>query len=183
MKKLESTVVGLVAMVGVCFGSFLAVRGLLHWVASLKKEQAVAAVGIFGLVITPLVSYVTTRAIENRKLSGQAALDHKIGVYEQFVQIIISAVGLGDAEKISEDQIQARLSELAPSMMIYASNQVLKEWRTFRNISGDTNDGRASLFQMESVIRAMRKDLGHGSLTSMKGDILAVFVNDIEDNV
>jgi hypothetical protein len=36
---------------------------------------------------------------------------------------------------------------------------------------------------MENVLKALRKDLGHSSFLSTKGDILAIFVNDIEDIV
>jgi len=183
MKKLLSGLLGLGILAFTLLGLVLAVRGLTHWFTGLEKDQALAFVALGGLVLTPLISFATTRAIEAKKLTGQAALDHKIDLYEGFVDFFVEMMGLGGDAVLEEAEVVRRMAEMTPAMLIYASNDFLKQWREFKKLSNQGVEGAALVFQMENVLKALRKDLGHSSLMSTKGDILAIFVNDIEDVV
>jgi hypothetical protein len=183
MKKLLSGLLALGILAVCLLGVVLATRGLVHWFTGLGKDQALALVALGGLVLTPLISFATTRAIETKKLTGQAALDHKIALYEGFVEFFVEMMGLSGGPGLNEDKIKERMAAMTPAMLIYASNDFLKQWREFKKVSNNGVEGAALVFQMENVLKALRKDLGHSSFLSTKGDILAIFVNDIEDIV
>jgi hypothetical protein len=183
MKKLLNGLLALAFVAVTLFVLFLAVRGLTRWFTGLEKDQALAFVALGGLVLTPLISFATTRVIETKKLTGQAALDHKIELYEGFVDFFVQMMGLGGDAKPDEAEVNRRMAEMTPAMLIYASNDFLKQWREFRKLTNQGVEGVALVFQMENVLKALRKDLGHSSFTSTKGDILAIFINDIDDVV
>lgn len=183
MKKLLSALAGLMIVGVVGLGAFVALRGLTHWFTDLSKDQALGVVALGSLVLSPLISYATTRAIETRKLTSQAALAHKIELYENFVKFFVEMMGLSGKPGLNEDQIKVRMASMTPEMMIYASNDFLKQWREFKKLSNSGAAGAAGLFQMENVLKSMRSDLGHSSWLLTKGDVLALFVNDIEDVV
>lgn len=92
-------------------------------------------------------------------------------------------MGLGDQPAIKEDELTNRMAEMTPEMLIYASNGFLKQWRKFRSVSVDETNPAQAIFQMEELLKSMRKDLGHSSWLLDKGDVLAVFINDIDDVV
>ena len=76
---------GLAVLVFVAAGCILGIRWIGSWFSNIDPELRLAIVAFSGIVLAPLISYVTTRAIETRKLAGQAAIERKIELYESFV--------------------------------------------------------------------------------------------------
>ena len=66
--------------------------------------------------------------------------------------------------------------------MTYGSNGVIKKWGKLR-VSLAENADANSLFELEDLMKEIRKDLGHSNRGLAKGDVLRLFVNDIDDHL
>lgn len=180
MKKLITSILSVAFFGGLLYGTYLIVRWFVGWMVDLEQQQALTIIALSGLVLSPAISYFTTRAIETKKLTGQAALERKIELYESFVGLMVKMLDLDRTGGLEEGEAVRRMSELTPSTLIYASNGFIKEWRKFKKLSDGSDNGMAMMLQMEDVLKAIRKDVGHNQWMTQKGDILSVFVNDIE---
>lgn len=82
---------------------------------------------------------------------------------------------------ITEDEMLTKLKDFTENILIWGSDDVVAEWSNFRSksISGFQNPEQI-LFEVENLLLAIRKDLGHSNKGLTKGKLLGVFVNDID---
>jgi hypothetical protein len=86
----------------------------------------------------------------------------RAAVYEQFLRAQAGtarggALPLGDRRFVAGD-----VQDLEPQMLLVASAEVLKAYRRWRRAQEGAADGTATPQQaMASLVRAMRRDLGH----------------------
>ena len=70
------------------------------------------------------------------------------------------------------------------SAMVWGSDEVLAAWIKFRRFSTNEAAVKANPFQLmflyEELVYTMRRELGHKNKGLGKGDILALFINDID---
>ena len=83
-------------------------------------------------------------------------------------------------EKLTEQEMLQRFAEMMPQLVTWADAGVITGFRTFRRAAISPGGAISALFAMEEVYRAIRKDLGHDDNRLRKGDILGLFVNDID---
>lgn len=180
MKKFTNFTIGLTLIGGVLFGIGFAFFRLTGWVIDLEQQQTLTIVAMSGLVFSPVISYLTTRAIETRKLTHQAAIERKIEIYEKLVDLMVDMTGLRSTNPLEGDELFRRIQELTPKALIYTSNGFMKEWRKMSSVSEELVKGGISQAQMmdqfESVFKAIRKDVGHNRWTTKRGDIWSLLV-------
>lgn len=70
-------------------------------------------------------------------------------------------------------------------LVVWGSDDLLLAWNRFRNssIQAVHNEGPDFniLFEVENLLLAIRKDLGHANKGVNRGKILGLFINDIDD--
>src|SRR5205814_7621436 len=123
---------------------------------------------------------ITTRSLERRRLAGQATLEKRVALYEDFVSFM-ARMFAGDQP--SESETLEFFRQITPRLIAYSSNDVIKKWGRLRvRYAGSTSpDLKSVLFEWENLLKAMRKDLGYSASTLARGDILRLTVNDIDD--
>lgn len=187
MKKLMSPLAGLAVLVALIAGCILGVRWVGNWFLNIDQDRRLAIVALSGIVLAPIISYVTTRAIETRKLAGQAAIERKIELYENFVDLMVDMTGMRANRKATGDELLLRMQELTPKTLIYGSNRFIKEWRKMSRVSAQAAVGSATerqlMDQIENVFKAIRKDVGHNRWSPQRGDIVSVITYDAGDVV
>lgn len=163
------------------------IRWIGSWFSNIDPELRLAIVAFSGIVLAPLISYVTTRAIETRKLAGQAAIERKIELYESFVDLMVDMTGMRADRKATGDELLQRMQDLTPKTLIYGSNRFIKEWRKMSRVSAQAAAGsvteRRLMDQIENVFKAIRKDVGHNRWSPQRGDIMSVITYDTGDVV
>lgn len=154
----------------------------------LDKQVAAALVAGFASVVVATFTVVGSRYLERRSQREEALRVKKTAIYESFVGGMFDVFDLGrrrtdetaDAKAL---RIAQFLGDLTPQLVTWASNDVVATWsRTKRRVGAvDTaTSPLAPLLAMEEVLRAIRKDLGHSARGLEPGDLLGLFVNDID---
>ena len=68
--------------------------------------------------------------------------------------------------------------------MVWGSDEVVSAYAQFRRASVSNNDHKSPsnvMFRYENLILAIRKDLGHANKNFKQGDVLSLFINDIDE--
>ena len=99
-------------------------------------------------------------------------------IYEQLVKTFYDGATRGEA---AEDDMLSFFEALAQSLLIWGSAPVIdafNQWRMAVKVDAGTP---TSLFAFEDLLFAIREDLGNDRKNLGRGDLLRVFVNDIDD--
>jgi len=144
---------------------------------------------------TVITAILTTLIAKNNDLRLQVRAeqrDSKVLIYEEltkfFFKIIFSSkvknkeVDIENADQ--EGEIVEFLVNYTPKIIMWGSDEVLKEFYLFRSKSvsagSDPNKTTEIILKFEELLFSIRKDLGHKNRNLRKGNILGLFINDYE---
>lgn len=86
-----------------------------------------------------------------------------------------------------EKEMQEFFIEFTQKLMIWGSDEVVAQWSKYRRVlikhSEDGQSDSNDMFELENLLLAIRKDTGHKNKNLKKGDLLGLFVNDIENYI
>jgi hypothetical protein len=177
---------GFAVLGGIGWLLFVYVRRAFLYVVGLESETAAAIVTASATIAIALLSLIITKFLEARTAVRQENRAKKIPVYEQIISFIFQIFYQDriPEKKLSEAEMVKVFSDLTEKIIVWGSDDVLKAYTTFRDSSirateGQQKSATEALFQLEQLLIAIRKDLGHGSQILKRGDILSLFVNDI----
>jgi hypothetical protein len=91
---------------------------------------------------------------------------------------IQNANKLGE-QPLSSQELMRFLTKMTEQMVIWGSDDVIKELRAFRMHSISGGAPMEVLFRYESLLLAIRRDLGHRNKGFKRGALLGLWVNDI----
>ena len=164
-------------------GLFLGyVGGFVNRLSNMDAVVIVAlitgSVSILGVVISSIVSKI----VEYRQNTKRYLYEKKEEPYSEFIEMVYKIQEKGKAkENINDEEMLDDIFSFSKKLTLWGSNKVIRKWLAFRKISQEQNDNTENLFMLKEIIFEIRKDMGHKKSGLEKGDILAFFVNDIED--
>jgi len=137
--------------------------------------------GGIGFVVSKIYESIKEnkqRAYE-KKREQQRAYEKKREIYykliKPFREILFPANG--KKKELTNEQIREAV-EAAFDNILYASDEVIKSYGAFRNLSSNGNiQPETVLKQFALLLKAMRKDLGNQFSTLDEVDILKMFIN------
>ena len=136
------------------------------------------SVSILGVVISSIVSKI----VEYRQNTKRYLYEKKEEPYSEFIEMVYKIQEKGKAkENINDEEMLDNIFSFSKKLTLWGSNKVIRKWLAFRKISQEQNDNTENLFMLEEIIFEIRKDMGQKKSGLEKGDILAFFVNDIEN--
>jgi hypothetical protein len=146
--------------------------------AGMLAASATVVVSVFSVLIAKRLEYRATLAKEHR--------EKKIPFYEEFVNFIFRiafAEKLG-LEALTEQEMIQQASRFTQYLIVWGADDVIDAWFRFRNKSVNSDgSGLAVMFEIENLLLAIRKDLGHENKGLVPGKILGLFVNDIHEHI
>jgi hypothetical protein len=182
MRKTATILAGILLLVG-----GLSITAWLGWISitwffDLPADQAAPVAGIAAVLLVPVITYFTTRALERRRSRENAIREHKTALYDQLIRGLMKMLNLGKAKDPANPEFMVNLfAEITPPLITYGSRGVIQAWNGFRRTARDhPDDSRLIMFAFEDLLKAMRQDLGHTVLTHQRGELLSIFVNDVE---
>lgn len=164
-------------------GLFLGyVGGFVNRLSNMDAVVIVAlitgSVSILGVVISSIVSKI----VEYRQNTKRYLYEKKEEPYSEFIEMVYKIQEKEKAkENINDEEMLDDIFSFSKKLTLWGSNKVIRKWLAFRKISQEQNDNTENLFMLEEIIFEIRKDMGQKKSGLEKGDILAFFVNDIED--
>ncbi len=152
--------------------------------AFLKLAQPLQASIISGvaLIVVAVVTVLTNKSIQMKQLTDQSLRSQKVELYNDVFKLYLRILGKNDiVNNPTQKEIQEFFINKTPLFLSYGSNEVVAKWGVLRVTPIDPDDKTyKTLFQLEELMLAIRRDLGHGKSKIKKGDILRLFVNDID---
>lgn len=166
------------------FGVFLwyLSASLWHLFAGLQKEVAASIVAAAAMVFVSVLSVTLTKYFERKRLIEQELREKKIPMYEQFVEFIFN---LMMAEKMTgkpmpEKEMLNFFNSFTQKLMVWGSDEAVKQWSSYRLLLIKADAPLTSMFELEKLLFAIRRDTGHKNKNILRGDLLGLFINDID---
>jgi hypothetical protein len=156
---------------------------VVSWFSGLGQTTQTAVAGLTGVVLAPLVAFLTTRALERRRILESNLREKKTALYEQMVKDLMSAFDIGNSKKTKNpNAVVQAVAAFTPRLIAYGSRSVIRAWNTFRlGLVNDRLNAVQRMAAFEDVLKQMRKDLGHGTFLQQRGELLGLWINDIEN--
>jgi len=201
MKKNRDILLGIVVLIVLVSATFWVLRliwswfsavwvsvlGLIDTVSALDTVLIIAlisgAITVLGLIINSVISIVI-KASEHRS-KVRAELRAKMEKpYSEFVSLIFDIMmNTKQGEVISEEEITKRMVLFSKEVTLYGSNKVVKKWAKYRISLAGKPPLAENMLQLEGILFAIREDLGIKKRGMKKGEVLALFINDVEETL
>jgi hypothetical protein len=154
----------------------LALLGLGGWAVVRGVEADPSVVGSFATALGAIIAVVIQRSREKRQELEQSHREKLAPIYEELLDTMRDFESRGEAEN------EAFFKRLQTKLLLYGPTPVIQEWLAWRRLGETLSEPNITLvLTWERVLRAIRKDLGHDDTDLQPGDLLRVFVNDLDE--
>jgi hypothetical protein len=155
---------------------------IAHFLSGLQKEVLAALVAASATITVSVITVVVGKYYERKRAIEQEIRNKKIPVYDEFIQFIFKVMYAAQTrEPLPEEEVLRFFRDFSQKMIIWGSDEVIKAWVTAKSVAARGDAGKTGfLFEMERVLFAIRKDTGHPNRGLMRGDLLRLFVNDMD---
>ncbi len=184
------------------------IRGLvqlwfLFWsyISHAQPTVGAAIIAASSTILISVLSVVVGRFVERNK---ELALRHQeiereirekhIPTYQELVEFLFKLfLSTKTGTKLTEKEVNSFFANFTQKILVWGSDRFIKDFSIFRetlaasakqqqNGQAGTLDTNAWL-TLEALLYSIRADCGHGNKGLGKGDLLALFINDIRDYI
>ena len=167
----------------------------------LDSDVATAIVTAGATIFISVFSAIWARNAEKTQAIEQQIREKKTPIYEEFIAIAFDTLWAGkrdkqlDNTKIAQQRQRKgssnreensdpvdRLQKLTPQLIVWVTDEVIASWVRFRQVSANVKkeDPMEVMYAFEEFMSAIRQDLGHKNDLLKKGDLLRIFINDLD---
>ena len=169
--------------VGVLFIFYEVLRGLYYLLTSGSDTSKIVTGGSITILVA-IVSSAFTKYYEQKNAIQADLRERKTPIYESFIKFTLDTMfsATKNPQGIEEKAFDF-FAEFTPSLALWGTDEVVKAYLSFRRFSTSEeykNQPTRILIELENVVLAMRKDLGHKNKEINSGDILTMFITDPE---
>ncbi|MFG1812092.1 hypothetical protein [Streptomyces sp. NPDC049040] len=133
-------------------------------------------------IIVAVATLVVRRYVERRKAIQDEIRAGKIPVYSRLVGGLMATILNGNSENNADD-IVTLLREVTPDLVTWASDDVLVAWARFKREVQSATQSVDAVFEFEKLLLAIRRDYGHSGSKMTEGQLLALFINDVDEQL
>jgi hypothetical protein len=159
-------------------------------IAGSDSELLIGVVTASATVLVSVIGIAFGRYNERKKEIEQRRQEKRIPVYEKFTDFwfvqVLYGQRLGKGE-IEQKDLLAFFAEFTRDLMLWGSDEVILEWGEVRRqwaALGDdaarTKQAYAEMLNFESLLLAIRRDIGYPKTKLRQGSILGLFIDDID---
>ena len=184
LKKALSFILVLAILAALGYVSWMVGKWFFIWFGGLKKEVVAGIIAGLTAVTVSIVSLVLSKYYERKAVVRNEHREKKVPIYEKSINFwfkVLMSEKAGETPP-SEQEIIKFLTEFTQDLIVWGSDSVLKSFTAFREtlIAFDGKEPPIEgMILFEKYMLEVRKDLGHKNKNLKKGDILALFINDI----
>jgi predicted membrane metal-binding protein len=185
------------AFLGLVILAILAALGFaalsLFWggLVAMPPEILAPMVVTAGTIISVVVTVVGGQLLQRRAATDKAQRRRKVEIYERFMEKWADLLQLGKTAEQrrpinpNDPKTVEYLAQFSREVILWGSDRVLRQYSTFmgqtrRASSENPKGGEEALFLFEKTLLELRRDLGHSNRGVAEGDILRLFVTDID---
>lgn len=187
MKQINSkamTLISVIIITIILIGLILMVVSITKLFMSIEKELAAAIVATTGTILVSVFSVIYTKYLEKKRKIEQELRDKKLPMYELFVNYWFDLMYKKKltGEPMTEQEMVSFFKEFTQGLLVWGSDGVISKWSDFRvkMVSNREGFNENFFFEFEELLLEIRKDTGHKNLKISRGDLLGLFINDID---
>lgn len=180
-------ILGLIFIIAICVSIYMIFKFIWN---SIKDYPTITVAIITGFL--SIIAIIVQKVWERKDNKEQEIRNKKLPIYQkminEFSYFFYNDPNLTTEEEKENFQIEKNnrlikfVADNNGELITWASDSVLKEWSIFRKIAiNNSGNGIELMFQIEKLFYTIRKDLGHKNENLLKGDILRLWVNDIDN--
>jgi hypothetical protein len=178
-------VLGLVSIVLTIYFLYKTSIYLFNYFSKITLNPNIIVALIAGLVTVS--GYFISRYFERKKLIEQQIREQKLPVYEEFISFIFEMImNVKAGTETDQKEMETFMMNFTKKSIVWMSNDSLKSYSTWKKRSsefseGDKNyaDTMKQMVLLEDMFFEFRKDIGHSNKGLKRGDLLALFINDL----
>jgi len=176
--------IGFAVIAAVAYGLYIVVRESVRVFTSLDSDIAVSIIAAAATVFVSVLSIVLGKVYEARSLVQKEHREKKVPVYEDLMQFMFRVLmSSKTGEAVPEKEMLDFMIRFNQRIMVWGSDEVLASWVAWRRSAVTGADPYGLMFSYEKLVLSIRRDLGHANKGLGTGDILRLFVNDIDDHL
>lgn len=188
LKKFFALIAGILLLASAIYGLIVFGRASLSVLRTLNSELAIAIVAAAATGLVSVVSIVLGRVVEFRGKTKELNREKKVPVYEDLISFMMRLLmGQKVGKAPSEAEIVEFMLEFTQRLMVWGSDEVLVSWVKFRKLALDTERMKSNPMELmlifEGLVKDIRTDLGHSNTGIGSGDVLSLFVNDLDKHI
>ena len=175
-----------IAAIGV--GLFFLIKLVWNSFISLDNQVAIAIVTASATAFVGVITILVGKNLEKRREIEQQHRMQKVEIYGYFMEKMFGIIGKirekNTGLKLPQEDLVKFVEKFSRDLILWGGRNVIKEYGKFRDFGiSPTSNKKSILFKFENVLYSIRKDLGHSNTNLLKGDLLKLFIKDINKHI
>lgn len=184
IKNIVNISLGLSIIAGAIWGVYIIFATTWEHLSKLDSTLSTGIIAASTTVIVSVISILISKHLETKTLTNNSIREKKIPIYEKIINFIFK---IAFADKLgqkppSEKEMIEFFTETTRTLVVWGSNDMIRAFSKFREGAVEKSPNEI-LFVVEDLMFAIRKDLGHEAKKLKRGDILRLYVNDIDQHL
>ena len=160
----------------------IGVIGALLWIfisSFLEASPNIKAV-IIGFAGTATVALITHQKTRKREIDARHFADKRVG-YMAFIDLMFSIVLAArgdDKDKIEKAvgniDMEKDILSFKKAIMVWGGSDLIQAWNDYEINSNKLQGTPGVIMEMDKLLRAIRKDLGHSDSTLKDGELVGL---------
>jgi hypothetical protein len=164
---------------------FFLLRYLFRGFFALPKEVETTLLTISGTILVSVGTLVLSKRAEQKRQIEEDLRKQKVPIYQEFLEFLFGTFFADKVGKMppSETEIKAFFAQFTPKIIIWGSDGVIREFLRFRNAPAAETSiemTKRMALAVERIMYEIRKDVGHKNKNLVEGNLLSMFINDVE---
>jgi hypothetical protein len=160
----------------------LALVGAVGWLTYTTVTEAPAVVAAVVTGILAILGLGVQRYFEQQREDERVRRERMAPIYEQLVRQLHLIAG----DSVEQADVESFFGELAQSLQLWGAPPVVKAFNAWRSTTSENvAEGEVALdmfFAYEDLLLVTRADLGVSNDGLERGDLLRIFINDLDDH-
>lgn len=188
MKNFFNLILGMGLIGLIIFGVFKLLAFFYNQVLSIDPRISAALItGLIAIIATSLTITIP-KYLEKRMEIEEHLREKKSQTYKELVELLFKILmGSKTNESLTESEFIKFMSRFTENLILWGSEEVIQSYKAYRMYFINRKEGEAltleSINLTENLLLAIRKDMGHKNKGLQQGDILSLFINDVDETL
>jgi hypothetical protein len=180
---------GFLALIAMAFLGLWALVSIWAGLTSLQPQVLGPLLVASGTIVSVSITVVVGQLLQRRAAYEQAQRPTKVEIYERFMTKWFDFLQLGKAKDqrkpvVADDpEMVEYFAQFAREVILWGSGRVLADYSHFTaeiRTALDEAAQQEALFSFEKTLLSLRIDVGHSNRGVKQGDVLRLFITDID---
>ena len=180
-------IISLVVLAGLVWGLYTVGANLFVYPMMLNPNVAASIIAASATVLMATLSVLLSKYLEIRALVFKEHRDKKIPIYEDLIRFFFRVMFQSKKGKpLSESDMLNFFEGFVAKVTVWGSDDVVKAFGDFKRRAPEIqagDDPKEIIFLSEKLLFAIRRDLGHKNKNLKQGDLLSLFITDIDKHL